>query len=406
MKWHTRLAAATAALAALTGCGGAPGARPAARVDQMPAPAASQPATQPAVDPLAAARAACEAIVSELAGKLPPESVIAVLPFVDVDAGVRRLGVLASDEVQRILLAGGRRLADRQHLNAVLGERDMQLALLATADAAKRAGELAGADLLLLGSLTEAGRFVLVSGKVVSVKTGQPLAISKSYSISAVGLGQLMWYVRRPAKDSIAGDLPPLALRYDFVIPGPGGQTAMPDGATVMSGQRFKIRVQPNSDCSLYVLLYDSQGQAAVLFPHQKIALATEVRGGVSYEIPDGKKWYWFDERPGIETFYLVASYTPLGDLDRLLAKMQQAGEQNVQAAAIARDHIDKVVARGMSAGTSSDYQPKGATVKDNRGVGGVVDIGWGASSRAAAEMDNIVSGHATVVKKVVMNHR
>jgi hypothetical protein len=281
----------------------------------------------------------------------------------------------------------------------------MQLALLSTADAAKRAGELAGADLLLLGSLTEAGQSVLVSGKVVSVRTGRPLAISRSYSIPAAGLGQLMWYVRRPAKDRIEGELPPLAMRYDFVIPGANGEAVLPDGATVATGQRFKIRVQPNSDCSLYVLLYDSQGQATVLFPHQKIALATEVRGGVSYEIPDGKKWYWFDEKPGIETFYLVASYTPLNDLDRLLAAMQQAGRQNAQAAAAARNHIDTVVARGMSAGTSSDYQPKGATVKD-RGVGGIVDIGWGASSRAAAEMDNIVSGHATVVKKVVLNHR
>jgi hypothetical protein len=74
--------------------------------------------------------------------------------------------------------------------------------------------------------------------------------------------------------------------------------------------------------------------------------------------------------------------------------------------AAAARDHIDKVVTRGMSADTSEEYQPKGATVA-SRGVGGVVDIGWGASSReSTAEMDNIVSGHATVVKKVVLNHR
>jgi hypothetical protein len=402
MKWQIHLAAA--ALAALAGCGAAPGARPPANVNPTPKPVATQPA-QPAGDPLADTRTACEAIISELSGQLPTDKTIAVLPFVDVDAGVRRLGVLAADEVQRILLASGRRLADRQHLNAVLAERDMQLALLSTADAAKRAGELAGADLLLMGFLTEAGRSVLVSGKVVSVQTGRPIAISKSYSIPAAGLGQLMWYVRRPANDRVDAELPPLAIRYDFVISGPGGEVVLPDGATVATGQRFKIRVMPNSDCSLHVLLYDSQGQATVLFPHEKIALATQVRGGVSYEIPDGKKWYWFDEKPGIETFYLVASYTPLTDLARLVAAMRQAGQSNARAAAAARDHIDKVVARGMSAGTSADYRPKGATVKD-RGVGGIVDIGWGASARAAAEMDNVVSGHATVVKKVVLNHR
>jgi hypothetical protein len=35
------------------------------------------------------------------------------------------------------------------------------------------------------------------------------------------------------------------------------------------------------------------------------------VRGWASYEIPDGNKWYWFDQNPGTETFYVVASYTP-----------------------------------------------------------------------------------------------
>jgi len=130
------------------------------------------------------------------------------------------------------------------------------------------------------------------------------------------------------------------------------------------------------------------------------------VRGGVSYEIPAGTKWYWFDDRPGAETFYLVASYTPLNNLDLLLSQMQQAGEKQVQAATAARDHIDKVVVRGMSSDTSRDYRPKGSTVM-TRGVGGVVDIGWGASSTGStAEMDNIVSGHATVVKKIVLNHR
>lgn len=399
-----RVVVVLAACFLLNGCG-EPSAPPA--VSPLGAPVANtKPATETVSDPVSGARKACEAAIAEISDKLPAEKIIAVLPFLDPDGGVRRLGVLAADEAQRILLAGGRKLVDRQHLNVVLGERDVQLALLSTEGAAKQAGRLAGADVLLLGSLTEAGLSVLISIKVVSVQTGRPIAISKSYSMPAQGLDQLMWYVRRPARDSVGDELPPLALRYDFVTSGTNGEAALSDGATVTSGQGFKIRVQPNSDCFLYVLLYDSQGRASVLFPHQKIALASEVRGGVSYEIPEGTKWYWFDERPGIETFYVVASYTPLNDLDQLLAKMQQAEEKRVQVAADARDHIDKVITRGMSASTSGDYQPKGATVK-TRGVGGVVDIGWGASSSGStAEMDNIVSGHATVVKKIILNHR
>ena len=348
---------------------------------------------------------ACEDLVEELLANLPEGKIVAVLPLTDPDGGVRRIGVLVADEIRRLLLARGARLADREHLNAVLGEKDLQLAMQPVRESIRQAGRLAGADVLILGTLSATGKEAIFSVKAISVKTGQAIVIPRIQSISTGGLGELMWYVRRAVRQT-SGDLPPLAIRYKFVAQVRDGETALSDGATVSSGQRFKIRLQPNSDCQLYVLLYDSQGHVRVLFPHGKIGLSNEVRGGVSYEIPEGTKWYWFDDSPGIETFYVVASYTPLNDLAQLLARMQQAGEQGGTLATAARDHIDKVITRGMSASTSREYQPKGVTVR-TRGVGGVVDIGWGGTSvGATAEMDNIVQGHATVVKKVVLNHR
>lgn len=316
------------------------------------------------------------------------------------------MGALAAEEIQRQLLNKGVKLADRQNLDVVLGEKDLQIASLSKADEAKHAGKLANADVLLLGTITGTGEHVLLSAKLLDVATGQPIAISQAHPIPANALGQLMWYVRRPTASNASGELPPLSLRYEFISPVGTAETALADGTTVVSGQRFKIRVQPNSDCYLYILLYDSEGHASVLFPNGKISLANDVRGGVSYEIPEGGKWYWFDDRPGKETFFVVASYTPLNDLDQLLAKMQQAGEQQVQLAAAAQEQINKVATRGMSASSSTEYQPQGMTVR-TRGVGGVVDIGWGSPTKPSdAEMENIVSGHATVVKKVVLNHR
>jgi hypothetical protein len=344
--------------------------------------------------------------VSELAASAPADKVIAVLPLLDSEGGVRRLGVLAAEEMERELLARKRKLTDRQHLNAVLGERDLQLSMLSTSEAAKRTGELTGADLLLVGTITEGGQSILISARLLSAASGQPIAISHTQTMPLADLRPLLWYVRRPAGENASGELPPLSLRCEFVSPEGTGETALADGATVVSGQRFKVRVQPNSDCYLYVLLYDSEGRASVLFPHGKIGLANDVRGGVSYEIPEGSKWYWFDNTPGTEVFYIVACYTPLKDLDLLLVKMQQAGEQQLQAANATREHIDKVITRGMSAGTSEDYQPKGMTVR-TRGVGGIVDVGWGTPSTVpGTEMDNIINGHATVVKKIVLQHR
>ena len=180
----------------------------------------------------------------------------------------------------------------------------------------------------------------------------------------------------------------------------------MDDGSTVRSGQRFKIRVQPNSDCFLYVLLYDSAGKASVLFPHRKIQMNNEVRGGVGYEVPEGTKWYWFDEKPGTETFYIVTSYTPMRNLDAIVAKMERAGGQQVRLARSARKEIDEVIIRGMSPRGSKAYQPKGYDIA-NRGVGGIVDLGFSRPVRTSSRpVDNVVAGHATVVKKVTLLHR
>ncbi|MCX5669711.1 MAG: DUF4384 domain-containing protein [Planctomycetota bacterium] len=379
--------------------GGVPDGK-AARISPPPVPS-----TRPARKPYEQVIRACETLSNELADKLPGGKVVAVLPLVDSDGGVMRLGVLASEEIERRLVEKGVKLVDRGHLNGILSEIDLSLAV---SEKSKPLGadKLQGAEVLVVGRLLQANREIILSCKAINVSTGQSIVSTRPVTVDAGELGQLVWYVRRPEARQVGGDFPPLALRYEFVVSTGSVETGLPDGGTVTSGQRFKLRVQPNSDCSLYVLLYDSQGRATVLFPHQKIALASEVRGGVSYEIPEGTKWYWFDDRPGTETFYVVTSYTPLNDLGQLLAKMQKAGEQQVQVAANARDHIDKVVTRGMSANTSGEYQLKGTTIK-TRGVGGVVDIGWGApSSGSTGEMDNIVSGHATVVKKIVLNHR
>jgi hypothetical protein len=247
---------------------------------------------------------------------------------------------------------------------------------------------------------------VLLTAKALDAKTGQLLAAASNVALPADELGHLMWYVQRPAAQTAGGELPPLAIKHEFVAATDTGETRLADGATVVSGQRFKIRVQSNSDCHLYVLLYDSQGAASVLFPHAEIGMSNEIRGGVSYEVPEGSKWYWFDRQTGTETFYIVGSYTPMEDLDQILAQMQQAGKKAVQLASAAKDKIDNAVARGMSSSTSAAYQPKGFTIGE-RGVGGVVDIGWGGTRPESTQsLDDVVVGHATVVKKIVLRHR
>ncbi len=347
---------------------------------------------------------ACQRIADTLAGALPANSATAVMPLTDTDGAVRRIGVVAAELIQQKLLAMGHRIVDRQNMNALLAEADVQLASQDEGKAVDELGRISGADTIVLGRISQVGDAVLLSAKAVDVHTSEILAVSPLQSLPGSSLDELMWYVRRSKATSSTGQLPPLSLRYELVGQTNRGEVRLADGARVLSGQRFKIRIQPNSDCHLYVLLYDSQDQASVLFPHSNIDMSNLIRGSVSYEIPQSSKWYWFDSNPGTETFYIVASYTPLENLDGLLAKMQESGSRHLALAA--RDEIEEVVTRGMSFETGSRFLPGGYTI-NKRGVGGVVDIGMdGLLARETEALDQVVMGHATVVQKVTLSHR
>ena len=347
--------------------------------------------------------AACVKLAKPLANQATGKKV-AVLPLEDSDGGVRRLGVLLAEGMEQELLKRGAKLVDRQSLEKLLAERDFQISLLDSASESQKAGKLLGADVLIVGKTISAGNEVLLSARAIDTRTGRMLAAAKGQGLSKSKLDELMWYVHRPVKTTGHGELPPLSLRYELVTPVGPGEARLAEGSTVRSGQRFKIRVQPNSDCHLYILLYDSQGQASVLFPHKKIGMSNEVRGGVSYEIPEATKWYWFDEKTGQETFYIVASYTPIQELGDILAKMQQAGKGQVQLASRAKEEISQIMTRGMSSSGSARYLPKGYKVS-TRGVGGVVEIAPSTEIDSGG-VDRIVTGFATVVKKVVIQHR
>lgn len=345
-------------------------------------------------------------LASSLIGKLSGSGPVAVLPLVDADGGITRLGVLMAEGVEAKLAAAGVRLVDRRDLNVLLAERNLRLAELSEGKVLSEAGRLANAHVLVVGRLLRANGDILASARALKAGTGELVASGGPVSLSAGEMRGLLWYVRRPTATQARGDLPPLAVQYQFVTPTNGGESRLDDGSTVRHGQRFKIRVQPNSDCHLYVLLYDSSDRASVLFPHSKIAMSNEVRGGVSYEIPEAAKWYWFDNRPGTETFYLVASYAPMAGLGEILAKMERAGEQQARLAQGARERIEKVITRGASPDTSQRRRIKGLVIR-HRGVGGVVDLGPAAGGAADRHrIDSVVQGYATVVKKLTLQHR
>jgi hypothetical protein len=350
-------------------------------------------------------------LAAQLCPRLPADKVVAVLPFADSGGGVRRLGEKLADGIERQLLARKIAVVDRQHLNSLLAERRFQMSEADSKEAMRIAStKLRGADLLIAGKTTEAGQEILAHAKALSLrpKAGRTLASTEDVSFPIRRVHALLWYVQRPA----GGDLPPLALRYEFVSEDARGQFRLRPGSPVRDRQIFKIRLQPNCDCYAYVFLYGSSGRAKVMFPHAEIKPDNLLRGGVEYEVPEGgTKWYAFDRQPGRETFYLVASYTPLADLDGILARMEQQkkGSQPVSLALSRqiRSSIEESVAGGMTRQGAGKFRPKGSLIRD----AGIVDVAPrrirpDVGKAGADEDDALAIGCATVVRKISFVHR
>jgi hypothetical protein len=155
------------------------------------------------------------------------------------------------------------------------------------------------------------------------------------------------------------------------------------EGSVLRSGDGFQVHVGSNRPSYLYVLLYDSQGQASQLFPDPKLEQPGFVEGEDRVVIPDRDLWFWLDEQPGTETVYVLASEKPMADIRRLLAKMEKANEAAIKQWSEETKQRMKIVERGVGGITrskSASYPKEDGTL-----VRRVTEIiaGTGAAVRA-----------------------
>lgn len=96
---------------------------------------------------------------------------------------------------------------------------------------------------------------------------------------------------------------------------------AITSDTTLRTGDRLKILLSPKSNCFVYVIYHDTQGEVRLLFPYRMQQFDSDYKPSVIYYIPPGDEWFELDERLGSETFYLLASSTRLVELEELMSK-------------------------------------------------------------------------------------
>lgn len=68
------------------------------------------------------------------------------------------------------------RLVEREHIDKVLGEIELGMTGVINSDSAAQAGQLTGADCIIIGTVSEVGESILISARLISTTTGEVIS--------------------------------------------------------------------------------------------------------------------------------------------------------------------------------------------------------------------------------------
>jgi TolB-like protein len=100
---------------------------------------------------------------------------VAVVDFAELDGQVTDLGRYLAEELSAslVLADGTLRIVDRQHLARIIAEQKLSVTGVTEPGTVQRLGELAGADVLVTGSIVGLGDRVKITAKLLSASTAQ-----------------------------------------------------------------------------------------------------------------------------------------------------------------------------------------------------------------------------------------
>lgn len=178
------------------------------------------------------------------------------------------------------------------------------------------------------------------------------------------------------------------------------------EGSILHSHDNFQVHFNTNKEAYVYILIFDSKGEAKQLFPDPKISLGNKIDGNKEYSVPTAGQWFWLDENVGTETIYVLASDTPLSNIQSILREM--AGVTAQKKKALSNKVIDevKIIERGV--GGITEGKTKSFRLKDGKIIESITEIvkGAGALVRAITfrHIDNkqLKFGKETEKKQIV----
>jgi len=151
--------------------------------------------------------------------------------------------------------------------------------------------------------------------------------------VAEVKCGDLEQLAETPKTEEPAARMSkPLSVQFTLLaerkLPNGGWEeTLLTDGGELKMHDKLQLHLLPKTDGYLYLLLYDSQNKATLLFPGKERAANHQVKRGAEVRIPGPESFYELNSPPGDKTLILIVSPHPLARLQWLLERMEKSGE-------------------------------------------------------------------------------
>lgn len=160
-----------------------------------------------------------------------------------------------------------------------------------------------------------------------------------------------------------------LSFKWAFVRLAEGGQEQVVDFSThpvVRAGDQLQVYLEPLSRIYLYLFLFDSSRDLALLYP--PAPRASPATAGETIFLPGEGRWFTIDEKTGEEQFFLLASAARLPRLEDLTsAWLRKPGDAEAKARVL--DEIKDLRRRHSAVtGIVEKAVPMAGTFAPNRG--------------------------------------
>jgi len=131
-----------------------------------------------------------EEVAKTLAEKIDKagKTTVAAVDFTDLQGNITELGRFIAEEISTNLVLIDKKFSviDRVHLRNILSEQKLSVSGLLNPKNAKKLGQIAGVDALIIGSITPFGENIRITFKVIATDTANVIAAART-SIAKTG---------------------------------------------------------------------------------------------------------------------------------------------------------------------------------------------------------------------------